>query len=264
VHEELAITTFLFSDIEGSTRLWDQKPDRMQQALAAHDRIVRQAVLARGGIVVKSTGDGVHAAFQRAGDGLRAALDMQLALADPEATNGLALTVRCGLHAGENQRRDNDFYGPEVNRAARVMSVAHGGQTLLSAAVASRVQGDLPEAVALRDLGLVRLRDLSSPERVYQVVHPKLRADFPPLRSLEATPNNLAQQLNSFVGRERETAEVKLMLAAGRLVTLLGMGGIGKSRLSVQLGAEVMNDHADGVWLVELAALSDPLLVSQA
>ncbi len=262
--EESAATTFLFSDIEGSTRLWEQVPERMQKALACHDAIAQAAVIEHHGRVVKTTGDGIHAAFESASDALRAALQMQLSLAHPDATQGLALSVRCGLHAGAHQRRDNDFYGTEVNRAARVMSVAHGGQTLLSKAVADRVLGDLPIDVTLRDLGRVRLRDLTSPEHVYQLVHPQLRADFPPLRSLEATPNNLAQQLNSFVGRERETAEVKAMLAANRLVTLLGMGGIGKSRLSVQLGAEVMDDYSDGVWLIELAPLSDPQLVAQA
>ncbi len=259
-----AATTFLFSDIEGSTRLWEQMPERMQPALARHDAIARAAVVEHRGEVVKSTGDGIHAAFERAADALAAALQMQLALADPDATDGLPLSVRCGLHAGTHQKRDNDFYGPEVNRAARVMSVAHGGQTLLSRAVAERVGTALPAEVSLRDLGRVRLRDLSSPEHVYQVLHPKLRADFPPLRSLEATPNNLAQQLNSFIGREREAAEVKAMLGANRLVTLLGMGGIGKSRLSVQLGAEVMDTFPDGVWLIELAPLSDPQLVPQA
>ncbi len=259
-----AATTFLFSDIEGSTRLWEQMPERMQPALAQHDAIARAAVTEHRGHVVKSTGDGIHAAFDSALDALHAALQLQLALADPAATGGVALNVRCGLHAGTHQKRDNDFYGTEVNRAARVMSVAHGGQTLLSRAVAERVGDALPTDVTLRDLGRVRLRDLTSPEHVYQLVHPRLRADFPPLRSLEATPNNLAQQLNSFVGREREAAEVRALLTANRLVTLLGMGGIGKSRLSVQLGAEVMDDYADGVWLVELAPLSDPQLVAQA
>ncbi len=182
----------------------------------------------------------------------------------PDATLGVVLNVRCGLHSGTYQRRDNDYYGPDVNRAARVMSVAHGGQTLLSRAVADFVLEELPGAATLRDLGRVRLRDLSSPEQVFQLVHPGLRGDFPPLRSLEGTPNNLPQQLNSFVGREREVAEVKAMLHSNRLATLLGMGGIGKSRLSVQLGAEVLDEYADGVWLIELAALSDPQLVAQA
>ena len=176
----------------------------------------------------------------------------------------MTLRVRCGLHWGADERRDGDFFGPAVNRAARIMAAAHGGQTLLSQAVAERVAERLPSDMTLRDLGRVRLRDLSGPERVYQLLHPRLRPEFPPLRSLEATPNNLAQQLNSFVGREREMAEVRQLLAANRLVMLLGLGGIGKSRLSVQLGAELIDDYADGVWLVELAPLTDARLVPQA
>jgi predicted ATPase/class 3 adenylate cyclase len=260
-----ATTIFLFTDIEGSTRLWEQAPAEMQDALARHDRIVREAIARHRGMLVKSTGDGVHAAFDHAVDALRAALQLQIELRDPAATDGLTLKVRCGLHAGvAQQRRDDDYYGPEVNRAARIMSAAYGGQTLLSQAVAEQLAGTLPAGCTLRDLGLVRLRDLSSPERLHQLVHPQLRSDFAPLRSLDATPNNLAQQLNSFVGRERETAEVKALLAANRLVTLLGMGGIGKSRLSMHLGMQLLDDYMDGVWLVELAPLSDPLLVPQA
>ena len=178
--------------------------------------------------------------------------------------DGLPLPLRCGLHAGIDERRDGDFYGRAVNRAARIMSAAHGGQMLLSKAVAEQVSGMLPEGVSLRDLGSVRLRDLSSPEHIYQLLHTKLRADFPALRSLEGMPNNLTQQLNSFIGRERELAEIKQMLASNRLVTLLGMGGIGKSRLSTQLAAEVLDDFPDGVWFVELAALTDADSVPQA
>ena len=176
----------------------------------------------------------------------------------------MPLPLRCGLHAGIDERRDGDFYGRAVNRAARIMCAAHGGQMLLSKAVAEQVSGMLPDGVSLRDLGTVRLRDLSSPEHIYQLVHPQLRADFPALRSLEGTPNNLTQQLNSFIGRERELVEIKQMLASNRLVTLLGMGGIGKSRLSMQLAAEVLDDFPDGVWFVELAALTDPSSVPQA
>ena len=202
--------------------------------------------------------------FDDPADAVAAALQMQLALADPAATQGLALRLRCGLHLGADEHRDGDFYGPAVNRAARIMSVAHGGQTLMSQAIVDGVGTRLPAGAAPRDLGHVRLRDLTSPERVHQLMHPQLRVQFPPLRSLEATPNNLPRQLNSFVGRERESAEAKDRLAASRLVTLLGMGGIGKSRLSIQLGADLLDDYRDGVWLVELAALTDPRLVPQA
>jgi predicted ATPase/class 3 adenylate cyclase len=256
--------TFLFTDIEGSTRLWEQQPERMQPALARHDAISRVAVEAHRGVVVKTTGDGVHAAFDRPTDALAAMLQMQRTLSDPTSTDGVELRLRCGLHLGADERRDNDFYGPAVNRAARIMSVAHGGQMLVSQAVAERITGELPAGVVLRDLGRVRLRDLTSPERIHQVVHPALRADFPPLRSLEATPNNLPQQLNSFIGREGDLVKVKQLLTDHRLVTLLGIGGIGKSRLSLQLAADAMDDYPDGVWLVELAPLADARLVPQA
>ncbi len=264
VTEPAPPTTFLFSDIEGSTRLWEQEPQRMQSALARHDALSRAAVEGHHGRVVKMTGDGLHAAFADPVDALLAMLEMQQALAERDAANDLELRIRCGLHLGAEQRRDGDFFGRAVNRAARIMSAAHGGQMLLSQAVAERVEQRLPGDVSLRDLGSVRLRDLETPEHVYQVVHAKLRADFPALRSLEATPNNLSQHLNSFVGRERELAETRKLLASTRLLTLLGVGGIGKSRLSTQLAAEVLDDYADGVWFVELAPLSDPAMVAQA
>jgi predicted ATPase/class 3 adenylate cyclase len=259
-----AAVTFLFSDIEGSTRLWEQMPDKMRSALEIHDSIAQSCIERHRGTLVKKTGDGVHAAFADPLDALNAMLDMQLQLAAAGEAAGFALALRCGLHLGADERRDGDFYGQHVNRAARVMSVAHGGQMLLSEAVQTQVQTRLPQGVSLRDLGLCRLRDLSAPLRLFQLEHPQLRADFPALRSLEATPNNLAQQLNSFVGRERELTEVRAQLDAARLVTLLGTGGIGKSRLSVQLGAELMDDFPDGVWFVELAPLTDPRLVAQA
>jgi predicted ATPase/class 3 adenylate cyclase len=258
-----AAITYLFTDIEGSTRLWEDAPERMRIALARHDMVCHAAVVRNRGTIVKTTGDGLHAAFERARDAVAAAVDMQLALAEPAAADELPLRIRCGLHCGVDERRDGDFYGRAVNRAARIMSAAHGGQVLVSQAVADAVCADAPPDVSLRDLGAVRLRDLAAPERVYQVLHPRLRAEFPALRSLAATPNNLAQQLNSFVGRDRELADVRRMLETSRLVTLLGMGGIGKSRLSVQLGAEVLDEYPDGVWLIELAPLADAQLVAQ-
>ncbi len=259
--EHSAVATFLFTDIEGSTRLWDEQPERMKSALARHDAIARDAVESHGGRVVKMTGDGVHAVFDDPLDAIQAVLKMQFALTEPQPTNGLQLRVRCGLHAGISERRDNDYFGTAVNRAARIMSTAHGGQVLLSDAVATLVGEHHPSGFELHDLGRVRLRDLASPERVYQLLHPKLRADFPPLRSLEATPNNLPQQLTSFVGRERELAQARELLSRGRLLTLLGVGGLGKSRLSLQIAAEVLEDFPDGVWLVELAPIADERLV---
>jgi len=171
--------------------------------------------------VVKMTGDGLHAAFDDALDALAATVDLQQALADPAATHGVPLRVRCGLHAGVVERRDNDYFGGPVNRAARIVGAAHGGQVLLSQAVAALVSNRLPPGVTLRDLGRVRLRDLASPEHVYQLAHAQLRETFPALRTLEATPNNLAQQLTSFVGRKRELEEVRALLRKNRLLTLV-------------------------------------------
>ena len=190
----------LFTDIEGSTRLWEQHPDRMAAALACHDALVRAVVGAHHGTVVKMIGDGAHAVFDDARDALLAALQLQQSVADPASTAGVTLKVRCGLHAGVVEQRDNDYFGSAVNRAARITSVAHGGQLLLSGVVADLVGERLPAQTSLRDLGSVRLRDLARPERVYQLLHPDLRQDFPALRSLEATPNNLPQQVTSFVG----------------------------------------------------------------
>jgi predicted ATPase len=264
VSAEPPTTTFLFTDIEGSTRLWEREPERMRVALVQHDAVCQAAVQTQQGRIVKGTGDGIHAVFSDPLHAVLAALQLQRTLpADPSGQQ-LTLRVRCGLHAGAVEQRDGDYFGSDVNRAARVMSIAHGGQVLLSQAVAEGVAGRLPPDVALQDLGAVRLRDLSGTERVHQLLHPALRAQFPPLRSLEATPNNLAQQLDSFVGRERERAELRQQLGRTRLLTLLGMGGIGKSRLSVQLGAELLDEYPDGVWLVELAPLADPQGVPQA
>jgi class 3 adenylate cyclase len=257
------VVTFLFTDIEGSTQLWEQEPERMQPALARHDALVRASIAGSGGTVVKMTGDGVYASFDEPVAGLAAAVSIQRAIIDSE-TEGLELRVRCGLHLGEVERRDNDYFGAAVNRAVRIMGAAHGGQILLSEAFVDRVRKHLPEGTSLRDLGRVRLKDLAVPEHVYQLVHPELQQDFPALRSLETTPNNLPQQISSFVGRGQEATQVKQLLARSRLLTLVGVGGIGKTRLSLQVAAETHDAYADGVWFVELGSITDPSLVPSA
>ncbi|MFO1325552.1 MAG: tetratricopeptide repeat protein [Burkholderiales bacterium] len=259
-----SVATFLFTDIEGSTRLWEQEPERMHEALARHDAIAAACVTGHHGNVVKTTGDGIHAVFADPLDAVQATIAFQLGLARPDATAGIELRVRCGLNLGAEGRRGNDFYGTAVNRAARVMSAAHGGQILVSSTVADAIRDRLPAGVSLHDLGVVRLRDLAHAEPIFQVVHPQLRAQFPALRSLASTPNNLPQSLTSFVGRERELAEVKGRLSTTRLLTLVGIGGLGKSRLSLQAAADVMDDFPDGVWFVELAPVADARLVPQA
>jgi len=263
VQEPSAVTTFLFTDIEGSTRLWDEQPARMERALARHDALVRSAIEARHGSVVKMTGDGVHAVFADPLDAVLAAVAIQQSLGE-RREDDVSLRVRCGMHAGVVERRDNDFFGSAVNRAARIMSAAHGGQMLLSQSVADLVAGRLPADVGLRDLGLVRLRDLAQPERIFQLAHPRLPSIFPALRSLEGIPNNLPQQVTSFIGRERELTEMRKLVLQSRLVTVVGTGGLGKTRLSLQAAADLLDDFPDGVWLVELASLADPRLVPQA
>ncbi len=257
-----SVATILFTDIEGSTRLWDEEGERMSAALARHDALAREAVERHRGVVVKMIGDGMHAAFDDPLDALRATLTLQQSLADPAVTNGIALRVRCGVHTGVVERRGNDTFGTTVNRAARIMSAAHGGQVLLSQAAVDGIGARLEAPVALRDLGRVRLRDLATPEHVYQALHPQLRQDFPSLRSLESTPTNLPQQTTSFIGRQRELAEAEALLAKTRLLTLLGMGGLGKTRLSLQIGADALDAFPDGVWFVDLAPIRDPSLIA--
>ncbi len=264
MNDQSAVTTFLFTDIEGSSRLWEEHPEQMQRALQSHDRILRDAVIRHHGVVVKSTGDGIHAVFQDPLDALAATVDFQIALETPDASEGLQLRVRCGVHAGVIERRDGDYFGGVVNRAARIMNAAHGGQVLTSQAVAQLVQDRLPDGMSLRDLGALRLRDLAGAERVFQLQHAGLRPSFPALRSLETVPNNLPQQVTTFIGREREHGQIKAALKKTRLLTLTGIGGIGKTRLSLQVSADVVHDYADGVWLVELAPISDGNLVPQA
>jgi len=261
VYSPSDVTTILFTDIEGSTRLWEQDSEGMMKLLAQHDALARAAVAEHDGVVVKMVGDGMYAVFNDPLDAVKTTLDLQRSIAELEATSQLPLRIRCGVHSGVVERRDNDLFGTPVNRAARIMSAAHGGQVLISQAVAEHVQSRLPEPATLRDLGGIRLRDLTTPERVYQLVHPELRAEFPALRGLEATPNNLPQQATSFVGRERELTDAKALLGKTRLLTLLGMGGMGKTRLSLQIAADLMDAYPDGAWFIDLAPVRDRALV---
>ena len=258
-----SVTTFLFTDIEGSTGLWDAQPARMREALARHDALARTTIEGHHGTVVKTTGDGVHAVFADPLDALLAAVDLQRAML-AVGTGDLALSIRAGLHAGVVEQRDADYFGSAVNRAARIMSVAHGGQILVSQVVADLTAGRLPRDVTLASLGAVRLRGLAAPETVHQVVHPQLRRTFPPPSALQTPPTNLPQQTTSFVGREDDLGELRRLLERTRLLTIVGTGGLGKTRLSLQVAAGVLDDFADGAWLVELAPLADPRLVPQA
>ncbi|MDX1436677.1 MAG: adenylate/guanylate cyclase domain-containing protein, partial [Anaerolineales bacterium] len=196
------ILTFLFTDLEGSTPLWERYPDMMQEVSARHDRILRKAFEAHRGRVVKTTGDGFHVVFGSPADGVAAALAGQNAIASadwPEEVG--ALKVRMGLHSGESKPRQGDFYGPSLNRAARVMGIGHGGQVLVSGPTAVLLRGRLPDGAGLIDLGRHRLKGLAEPEQIYQLGHPSLEADFPPLQSALSTPHNLPEQLTTFIGR---------------------------------------------------------------
>ena len=261
MHDPSIVKTLLFTDIEGSTRLWAQEPARMRRALARHDAFLRAAVESNHGAIVKTTGDGMYATFDDPLGGLHATLSIQRALADPTATSDIPLRVRCALHVGVVEHRDGDYFGTAVNQAARIMSAAHGGQALVSQSAADLLADRLPAGVALRDLGSIRLRDLAATTHVYQLVQPDLRQNFPALRSLEAIPNNLPQQMTSFIGRERELAEARALLGGARLVTIVGPGGIGKTRLSLQIAADVLDAYPDGVWFIEFASIVDAGLV---
>jgi predicted ATPase/class 3 adenylate cyclase len=249
--------TFLFTDIEGSTRLWEEHGDAMADALGRHDELVRHAVEQHRGYLVKSTGDGSLAAFSDARDGLRASLSTQSALtaADWGATG--PLLVRMALHSGNATERDGDYFGPVLNRAARLLATAHGGQILVSHATASITGEGFEDGLGLIELGEHRLRDLARPERVFQLVAPGLTRKFPPLRSLDSVPTNLPDQLTSFVGRDRELRDLGELLQAHRLVTLTGVGGVGKTRLALHLAADASSRYNDGTWVCELAAVED-------
>ena len=258
--------TFLFTDVQGSTQLWEQAPHAMRLALARHDEIALGVINACDGLLVKSRGEGdsLFAVFARATDAAQAALTLQTACAAEPWPAETPLSVRMALHTGEVQLRDGDYYGPAINRCDRLRALGHGGQTLLSLTTEELVRDSLPPEACLRDLGEQRLRDLSRPERVFQLSPPGLPDTFPPLKSLDVLPNNLSRQLTSFVGREAEMEQVKKLLVTTCLLTLTGAGGSGKSRLSVQVAADLLEDFPEGVWLAELAPLSDPALVPQA
>ena len=254
--------TFLFTDLEGSTRLWEQFPAEMRQASARHDALMREIIEQHRGRVVKTTGDGFHVAFESPSDGVAAALAGQQAITAepwPEATG--PLKVRMGLHTGESQAREGDYYGAEVNRAARVMGIGHGGQILVSEVTAMLIRDSLLHGVALADLGQHRLKGLTAPEQIFQLCHPALTAEFPPLTSLETFKHNLPVQLTSFIGREKELVKVKQLLTQTRLLTLLGPGGTGKTRLGLQVAAELMDEYENGVFFISLALIRDPALV---
>lgn len=245
---------FLFSDIEGSTKLWERDQDEMRVALEQHDSIVAEAVTVSGGELVKSTGDGVMAVFDDSESAVTAAISMQRRLAVAEWGSVGSVKIRVGIHKGTSQIRAGDYFGIAVNRAARIMAAGHGGQILVSAAV----RADISEE--MRDLGTHRLKDLAEPEHIFQVAVEGAPNAFPPLRTLDVTPNNLPTQTSSFLGREAELEAIRDLIerADTRLITLLGPGGTGKTRLSLQAGAEQVDRFPDGVFFVDLSTETVP------
>jgi predicted ATPase/class 3 adenylate cyclase len=277
-----SILTFLFTDIEGSTQLWENHPEAMKLALARHDAILRGAIESHKGKVFKTLGDAFYSVFPNARNALKAALAAQRAL-HAEAWGETVIKVRMALHTGAVEARDGDYFGQPLNRVARLMSAGHGGQVLLSTAFAELVRPNLPPDAELRDMGERRLKDLARAEHIYQLLAPGLPADFPALKTLETIRTNLPAQLTSFIGREKEIAAVKQLLApisrrdvstgdgpgvmrageGARLVTLTGSGGAGKTRLSLQVAADLLDSFPGGIWFIELAPLSDPALIPQ-
>jgi predicted ATPase/class 3 adenylate cyclase len=258
------LVTLLFTDIEGSTKAWEAHPAEMQAALARHDDLLRGEIESAGGYVFKTVGDAFCAAFHEASAGLATAVTIQRALATEVWPAKTPIRVRMALHSGTCEERGGDYFGPVVNRAARLEAVAHGGQLVLSRLTAELVGERLAAEVTLRDLGEHRLKDLGRAERVYQVCAAGLESEFAPLRSLEnpALQHNLPEQVSSFVGRDREVAEVHALLDSARLVTLAGPGGVGKTRLALQAAVEVLDGSGDGVWFVDLAPIAEPSLVA--
>src|SRR6267142_4725417 len=244
------VLTFLFTDIEGSTRRWEADADAMRIALETHNQTLRDAVEAHGGQVFNYTGDGMCAVFASP----RSAVDAAVA-----AQRTLELPVRMGIGTGEAELRGDDYFGTVLNRTARVMAAGHGGQILLDGTTAGLVSG-----IDLMSLGPRRLRDIAKPVDVFQVQAEGLRTAFPPLKTVDPTPGNLRIPATSFIGRRSELAELETALKAHRMVTLTGVGGVGKTRLALEVAARSVSDFPDGVFVIELAAVGDPGAVPDA
>ncbi len=254
--------TLLFTDIEGSTRLLRELGNRYERVLEDHRRLLRAAFAAQGGTEIDTAGDGFFYAFPRAGNALLAAVEGQRALAAHDWPQ--PLRVRMGMHTGEPLGTDTGYVGLDVHRAARIMGAAHGGQILVSHTTRSLAGGDLPSDVSLLDLGEHQLKDMPTPERLFQVVAPRLSEDFPPLRSIDSRPNNLPRQLTTFVGRQADIGEAKRVLSSTPLLTLTGPGGVGKTRLAIEIAGELIEEFEDGIWFVDLGPLTDPEFVVPA
>jgi predicted ATPase/class 3 adenylate cyclase/Tfp pilus assembly protein PilF len=256
--------TFLFSDIEGSTGLWEKHPDAMRTALRSHDALMREIIGSANGHVFKTVGDGFYAVFTRGADAVAAAVRAQSAIAAEPWPRDTPIKVRIALHTGVVEERDGDYFGQPVNRLARLLSTGHGGQTLVSQSVAEISRDSLPHAASLHDLGVHRLKDLAHPEHVFELRHAGLLQEFPPIKSLSTHPNNLPLQLTSFIGRAHQIREISELVRLNRLATLTGSGGNGKTRLALQVAAESLSRFPDGAWMVELGSIADAAIVPHA
>lgn len=255
--------TFLFTDIEGSASLWERFPEQMADGLLRHDTLLHQAIKTYEGYVFKTVGDQFCAAFAHAQDALDAAVMIQQALAN-ERWHGPQIKVRIGIHSGSAEERDGDYFGPTVNRVARLMSIGHGGQTLLSSTALQLIGDQLPRKIMVQDLGEHRLKNLRQPEHVFQLNIHGLADNFPPLNSLTVIANNLPVQVTEFVGREKELTLTRRALERSRLLTIVGPGGIGKSRLSLELAADLADQFSHGVYFVPLAPVTSADLAAEA
>ena len=257
----MGTVTLLFTDIEGSTQRWEERAGAMSSALRRHDELLRTAIEAHGGHIFKTMGDQFCVAFSRASEAIAAAADAQRALAREDWGAVAGLAIRMALHSGATEERNGDYFGPALNRVARLLSTAHGGQIVVANATAQLLHGVMPDHTELRDLGEHRLKDLAQPEHVWQLIAPGLPDAFPALASLGSLPNNLPRQVTPLVGRDAVLPEIETLVKEHPLVTLVGTGGVGKTRLALQAGADLLDGSDDGVWFVELAPVSDPSLV---
>ncbi len=256
--------TFLFTDIEGSTKMAREYPEAWEVLRSRHDRILREAIESNNGYIFQIVGDAFCAAFQSPGEALSAGTKSQIDL-NYENWGNAPIKVRMGIHTGKAEiQKNGEYHGYlTLSHVQRLMSAGHGGQVLVSLATQELIRGDMPEGTILRDMGERQLKDMIHPEHIYQLVIANLPSDFPPIKTLDISRHNIPAQMTSFIGREKELAEIKQTLNEHRLVTLTGPGGAGKTRLGLQVGAECLNQFSDGVWLAELAPVTDPTLISQ-
>jgi predicted ATPase/class 3 adenylate cyclase len=253
----IGTVTFVFTDIVGSTRMWEENPTQMNSAIARHDAIMQEVAEYHGGYVFKTVGDAFCIAFHTPVNALNFCIESLDILQKELWPEPIQIKVRMAIHSGSAELRDGDYFGQALNRIARLVNCGHGGQILMSSAAQELVRDNMPDGISIRDLGEKRLKDLVRPERIFQVLRLDLEDQFPPLATLDLRDNNLPVHLTSFIGREKEMGEIEALVKSGRLVSILGPGGAGKSRIAIQVAAEMIDQFENGVWFIELGSLSD-------